>query len=80
MERKVVTGVKEWGNVSGSVDYVIGKDIPTSSTILDIGCYSGSIIYNLWARGYRNVYGVDIDQTSISQGKLNYNNIDWYNK
>ena len=66
---------REWGNVAGSVNYVLNKDLPTKSKILDIGCNSGSVIYNLWVRGYCHVYGIDSDPVGIGQGKQLYEEI-----
>ena len=71
----VFTQEKELGNIGSSLDYFMKFNIQKSAKILDIGCNYGSLIYNLYKKGYRNVYGVDINNTSIEKGVNCYNEI-----
>ncbi len=64
--------MKEWGNIEGSVEYVKCKSIPRDSKLLDIGCNTGSTIFNLHQYGFTNVYGVDVEKNSINHGKKIY--------
>ena len=67
-EKIVLTDVKEWGNTLGSVEYIQEKNIGLDLRILDIGCYSGSLVYKLWKLGYKASHGVDIDSRIIEKG------------
>ncbi len=67
-EKIALTNVKEWGNTLGSVEYIQEKNIGLDLRILDIGCYSGSLVYKLWKLGYKHSYGVDIDSRIIKKG------------
>ena len=51
----VFTQEKELGNIGSSLDYFMKFNIQKSAKILDIGCNYGSLIYNLYKKGYRNV-------------------------
>ena len=64
--------MKEWGNIEGSVEYVKCKSIPRDSKLLDIGCNTGSTIFNLHQYGFTNVYGVDVEKNSINHGRKIY--------
>ena len=64
--------MKEWGNIEGSVEYVKCKSIPRDSKLLDIGCNTGSTIFNLHQYGFTNVYGVDVEKNSINLGREIY--------
>ena len=64
--------MKEWGNIEGSVEYVKCKSIPRDSKLLDIGCNTGSTIFNLHQYGFTNVYGVDVEKNSINLGRELY--------
>lgn len=59
----------ERGNIESSYDYILKFNFPKDYRILDIGCNYGSLIANLSKKGYRNVYGLDIDKESIEKGK-----------
>ena len=67
--------MNEWGNIEGSVEYVKCKSIPRDSKLLDIGCNTGSTIFNLHQYGFTNVYGVDVEKNSINHGKKIYTQI-----
>ena len=68
----VVSRSKEWGNLSQSVQYCLEKVPSVDSHILDIGCNTGSLIYNLSLRGFKHVYGIDIEENKIEEGRLIY--------
>ena len=68
----VVSRSKEWGNLSQSVQYCLEKVTSVDSHILDIGCNTGSLMYNLRLRGFKHVYGIDIEENKIEEGKLIY--------
>jgi len=67
--------LKEQGNIQSSLDYFLKFNIPKNAKIIDVGCNRGSLIYNLYKQGYKNVYGIDINKESIKQGKGNYKSI-----
>ena len=64
--------MKEWGNIEESVEYVKCRSIPRESKLLDIGCNTGSTIFNLHQYGFANVYGVDVEKNSINHGRKIY--------
>jgi 2-polyprenyl-3-methyl-5-hydroxy-6-metoxy-1,4-benzoquinol methylase len=66
---------KEHGNILSSLNYFLKFNIPKSKKILDLGCNYGSLIFNLYKRGYKNVYGIDINKKSINVGKKQYKKI-----
>jgi 2-polyprenyl-3-methyl-5-hydroxy-6-metoxy-1,4-benzoquinol methylase len=68
----VVSRSKEWGNLSQSVQYCLEKVPSADSHILDIGCNTGSLMYNLSLRGFKHVYGIDIEENKIEEGRLIY--------
>jgi len=72
---KIITQEKESGNIGSSLDYFLKFKISKSKKILDIGCNYGSLIYNLYKNGYKNVYGIDINKKSIRNGQKNYKEI-----
>ena len=80
---KVNTLQKELGNIQSSLDYFLMSNIPKDAKILDIGCNYGSLIYNLYKLGYKNIKGVDVNKESIKKGKTEYKeiskNISYYN-
>lgn len=67
--------LKEHGNIQSSLDYFLKFNIPKNAKILDIGCNYGTLIYNLYKLGYKNVFGIDINKEAINQGKKNYKSI-----
>jgi len=73
---------KEWGNIAGSLDYVMNKQFDVDCQMLDIGCNSGSLIFNLRRHSYNKVYGIDTSQSAINRGKEQYGelreNLIWY--
>jgi len=70
-----ISQLNEHGNIASSFDYFKNFNIPKNSRILDIGCNYGSLIYNLYQKGYRNIYGIDINKDSIEKGKKEYSKI-----
>ena len=68
----VISRSKEWGNLHQSVQYCIEK-IPSGDVhILDIGCNTGSLVYNLTLRGFRHAYGIDTEEKKIEEGRSIY--------
>ena len=68
----VVTSEKEWGNILGSIEFIDAQELPKHSVLLDIGCHTGSLIYNLKQQGYCHVHGIDIDPRSVRRGQNLY--------
>jgi len=65
----------ELGNIQSSLDYFLTFNISKNVKILDVGCNYGSLVYNLYKLGYKNVFGVDINKSSIIEGKKKYKEI-----
>lgn len=65
----------ERGNLASSLDFVLRQELPPKSKILDIGCNQGSLVFNLKQKGYENVFGIDVNQQAIDQGKKSYSDI-----
>jgi 2-polyprenyl-3-methyl-5-hydroxy-6-metoxy-1,4-benzoquinol methylase len=72
---KTIKQKKEHGNIDSSLEYFLKFNIPKNAKILDIGCNYGSLIYNLYKDGYKNVYGIDINKKTIEEGKKYYKKI-----
>lgn len=72
---KLVLQKKELGNIKSSIDYFLKFNISKNTKILDIGCNYGSLIYNLYRKGYKNIQGIDINKNSTTQGKKSYKKI-----
>ena len=66
MEDEIILQKNEHGNIKASLEYFMKLNIPKNYRLLDIGCNYGSLIYNLYKSGYRNVWGVDINENSIN--------------
>ena len=62
------TGTKEWGNLSESLQFLKEMDLPLTSKILDIGCYTGSLIAGLCELGFTDAHGIDVDKHSVERG------------
>lgn len=71
-DNKIVIQNGEIGNIQSSLDYFLKFNIPKDAKILDIGCNYGSLIFNLYSLGYKNVFGIEIDKDSIEKGKIFY--------
>ena len=69
---KIITNKNEHGNISSSLEYLSKLNLNKDLKILDIGCRFGSLIYNLYQMGYKNVYGIDLNEKSILKGKSVY--------
>ena len=65
-------GIKEWGNTVGAIQYILACHVSKNSHILDVGCNSGSLVYNLWQLGFHTLFGVDIDKSRIERGQSAY--------
>ena len=63
------SGNKEWGNLSMSLEFFCERKFALDSKVLDVGCYTGSLIYRLFQRGFSEVYGIDVDQRSVRRGQ-----------
>ena len=72
MEDKVFLQKKESGNIQSSLEYFLKFNISKNAKILDIGCNYGSLIYNIYREGYKNVRGIDISKEAIKIGKKEY--------
>ncbi len=62
------SGTKEWGNLSESLEFLKEMDLPLNSKILDIGCYTGSLIADLCELGFSDARGVDTNKHGIQRG------------
>ena len=62
-------GSKEWGNLSASLEFFAERKFRLDSRVLDIGCYTGSLISDLSQTGFSDVYGVDVDSHAVSRGQ-----------
>lgn len=67
-----MTQLKEAGNIHASINYFENFNIDKTSQILDIGTRFGTFINILNQNGYLNVYGIDINDKHIKQGKKTY--------
>ena len=63
---------KEWGNLSASLEFFAERKFRLDSTVLDIGCYTGSLISGLSQTGFSDVYGVDVDSHAVARGQKLY--------
>lgn len=73
--KEIIIQEKEHGNIKASLEYFLKFNIQKDAKILDIGCNYGSLIYNLYKKGYKNVYGIDINNKTIKEGKKYYKEI-----
>ena len=65
-------GSKEWGNLSASLEFFAERKFRLDSRVLDIGCYTGSLISDLSQTGFSDVYGVDVDSHAVARGQKLY--------
>jgi 2-polyprenyl-3-methyl-5-hydroxy-6-metoxy-1,4-benzoquinol methylase len=65
----------EHGDIRSSLEYFLKFNAPKGAKILDVGCSYGSLIYNLYRLGYKNVYGIDIKKEFIEKGHDVYREI-----
>jgi SAM-dependent methyltransferase len=62
-------GNKEWGNLSTSLVFFCERKFTLDSKVLDVGCYTGSLIHSLFQMGFLDVYGIEVDQCSVTRGQ-----------
>lgn len=74
-ENKIIIQEGEMGNIQSSLDYFLKFNIPKDARILDIGCNFGSLVFNLYKLGYKNIFGIEIDENAINRGRLFYSEI-----
>ena len=67
--------IREWGNITGSLNYFLQQKIPKSSSVLDIGCHFGTLVHSVWLEGYQFVCGIDDNVVSINKGKQKFQDI-----
>ena len=65
-------GSKEWGNLSASLEFFAERKFRLDSRVVDIGCYTGSLISDLSQTGFSDVYGVDVDSHAVARGQKLY--------
>jgi 2-polyprenyl-3-methyl-5-hydroxy-6-metoxy-1,4-benzoquinol methylase len=75
MKDEIIIQKNELGNIKSSLDYFLKFNTPKNARILDVGCNYGSLIYNMYRLGYKNIYGIDINKQSIKQGRKSYKHI-----
>ncbi|MFA4960232.1 MAG: class I SAM-dependent methyltransferase [Candidatus Pacearchaeota archaeon] len=75
MKKQIIIQKKELGNIGSSLNYFLKFNIPKTAKILDIGCNYGSLIYNLYKLGYKNVQGIDVNKDTVSKGEKEYKEI-----
>lgn len=73
--KEIILQNHELGNILSSIDYFLKFKIPKKAKILDVGNNYGSLIFNLYKAGYKNVYGIDTNNESIKNGKKTYKEI-----
>jgi 2-polyprenyl-3-methyl-5-hydroxy-6-metoxy-1,4-benzoquinol methylase len=69
---KIFIQKEESGNIQSSLDYFLKQGFAKDVKILDVGCNYGSLIYNLYNLGYKNVKGIDINKESLKKGQEEY--------
>ena len=72
MSNKELYKIAEYGNIKNSVDFFLTFKIDENSIILDIGTNLGSFPSQLHSLGYTQVYGIDIREESITEGRKIY--------
>lgn len=63
----------EHGNIDTSFNYFLKFKIDKDAQILDLGCGYGSLVYNIFCKGYNNIYGIDINEDKIKTSYKHYN-------
>jgi 2-polyprenyl-3-methyl-5-hydroxy-6-metoxy-1,4-benzoquinol methylase len=74
-DQELITQKNEIGNIASSLDYVKSFSFTADSKILDVGCSYGSLAYNLYKAGYKNVHGIDPEKEFVEKGKESYKEI-----
>jgi len=62
----------EHGNIESSLNYFLKFNIPKNARILDVGCGYGSLIYNIYKRGYKNTLGIEVNKKKIRKSGKAY--------
>ena len=65
----------EHGNIALSIEYFLNYNFAHEVRILDIGTRFGSFLAELESYGYKDCYGVDIDDAAILRGKQAHESI-----
>ena len=71
-QNKITTQEVEMGNIESSLNYFLKFNIPKDAKSLDVGCNLGSLIFNLYNLGYKNVFGSEVDKNAVEKGKIAY--------
>lgn len=73
--KNIVTQANEHGNIVSSYLYFQKFGFAKDKKILEIGCSYGSLLFNLYDDGYKDVQGIDIDEEFVKCGKKTYKSI-----
>lgn len=65
----------EYGNNRASFEFFMEQEVPTDSSILEIGCNIGTLAHMLHSAGYSNLHAIDITSSAIALGKEQYKEI-----
>lgn len=57
------------------LDEVVSRAISKDAAILDLGCNAGRHMHALWARGFRNLHGVDIQHSALEMMRRAFPNM-----
>lgn len=69
--------IKDWKKFKGTkipssleLEPVIFDYLQRDFKIIDIGCGFGKTVFELYQKGYKNVYGIDVNKSGINTAKL----------
>jgi len=63
---------QEWGNLSESLTFIKERNLSPNLALLDVGCFTGSLIARLSNSGWTDVHGVDVDRKAVDRGRRLY--------
>lgn len=63
---------QEWGNLSESLTFIKERNLSPNLALLDVGCFTGSLIARLSNSGWTDVHGVDVDRKAVDKGRRLY--------
>ena len=63
---------QEWGNLSESLIFIKERNLSPNLALLDVGCFTGSLIAHLSKSGWTDVHGVDVDRKAVDRGRRLY--------